>query len=101
MDNEIKQREIVLKDLEIQDKIFRAYGILKNTRLLNYQEFMKLISYLRLGISASLIKDIDIKKINTLLIKAHPGVLLQSNNTLTSSYDMDSYRARLARELYL
>ena len=56
-----------LKDLETEDMIYRAYGILKSARLLNTKEFMQLISRVRMGAVGGLL-PIDPKRINELMV---------------------------------
>ena len=51
---------------EIEDKVYRAYAVLKSARLLDKKETIELLSSIRLGCELSFI-DIDKSKINKLL----------------------------------
>ena len=65
---EIKFRDIVVnkcKD-EVEDKIFRAYGILKNAKLMSYKELVELLSYVRLGVEMYVL-DLNKDLLNKLL----------------------------------
>jgi len=66
---ENKFREILLNKCryELEDKVHRAYGILKNAILLDSKETIELLSNVRLGAELSII-NIDKNKLNKLLI---------------------------------
>ena len=53
----------MVKNPADEDKIFRAYGILKHARLLTTDEFMELASLVRLGASRGIL-DVNIEKIS-------------------------------------
>lgn len=68
IEQERKAREILNKKSKvIEDKIFRAYGILKYSRRIDEDEALKLLSRVRLGISMGYIKDINIEKITSMM----------------------------------
>ena len=88
--------ELVKKPAE-EDKIFRAYGILKNARLLSTNEFMELISIVRLGATKGLF-DIPIEKINELIVSMQPATISASNPEAATPALRDAYRAKVVRE---
>lgn len=88
--------ELVKKPAE-EDKIFRALGILKNARLLSTNEFMELISVVRLGASKGLI-DIPVEKINELTVSMQPATISASNPEAATPALRDAYRAKTVRE---
>ena len=88
--------ELVKKPAE-EDKIFRAFGILRNARLLNTNEFMELISIVRLGAAKGLI-DIPIEKINELTVSMQPATISASNPEAATPALRDAYRAKVVRE---
>ena len=57
------QRE--LKDPATEDKIYRALGVLQNVRLINTNEFMHLISSVRLGAVNGII-NIPVEEISSI-----------------------------------
>jgi len=69
------------KDL-ITDKIKRSYGLIKNAHMISSSEFLSLYSMIRLGITFGIIKDIDYKTLDMLLVKVMPAnLILQFNKT--------------------
>ncbi|MFT3788631.1 MAG: protein arginine kinase [Tepidisphaeraceae bacterium] len=52
----------------LDDKIFRALGILRTARMLASEEVLYLLSHLRMGVNLSRIKGVDINTINELFL---------------------------------
>jgi protein arginine kinase len=52
----------------LDDKIFRALGLLKSARMLASEEVLYLLSHLRMGVNLGRVKDVDLKTINELFI---------------------------------
>lgn len=80
------------------DKLYRSYGVLKNAVLLDYKEFLDLISDVKLGIILKVLPSADLKAIDKLIAIASSNVLF----TLTgeaSPEKVDFARAKLTREL--
>lgn len=66
---EIKFREILLSKCkyELEDKVYKSYGILRSAVLLDYKETIELISNVRLGAELSFI-DIEENKLDKLFM---------------------------------
>lgn len=82
----------------LEDKIFRAYGILKNVRIIDSTETVNLLSALRLGIDLGLTKDINRQTLNELLIITQPAHLQKLQGRTLSPAQRDVKRAELIRE---
>lgn len=80
-----------------EDRIFRAWGILKNARVLSGDEFMELSSLVRMGISNKAI-DYDIAKLNKLTIRVQPATINAAEGKELSSQQRDILRAIWVRE---
>ena len=88
-------REALVKNIETQDAIFRSAGILQNARMLSNEEFMKLISNVRLGISAGLITNISYDAVNSLIVQVQPAtIMLPGQQKLTPAH-RDALRAEI------
>ena len=70
-ENEASLREKYIENVEIQDKIFRAYGILQNARTISSKEAVTLLSRVRYGAEAGLLK-LDFEDLDSLLVKIQP-----------------------------
>jgi protein arginine kinase len=96
---EKKARESLLSDrkMELENKIWRAYGTLDNARLISSKETINLLSLVRLGINLKIFKDIDIKTINELFIIIQPAHLQKIEKKVLDSNQRDIKRAELIR----
>ena len=69
VEQERKAREILKnKNIHFEDDICRAYGILKNARILSEEEALNLLSKLRLGVAIKLIEDVSLEKVQGLMV---------------------------------
>lgn len=66
-----KTRASLSKNINVQDKVGRSAGVLKNARLLSCDEYMKLISNVRFGIAEKLLSGITLEDIHTLTVAVH------------------------------
>jgi len=83
---------------QIEDKVWRSYGILKYARSLTSSEVMNFLSALRLGVSLKLIDRITLKQINELLIITQPAHLQKFYEKEMGNEERDMLRAELVRE---
>lgn len=99
---EKKFREILLSKCkyELEDKIYRAYGILKSAVLLDFKEAIDLMSSVRFGAELSII-SIDKNKLNELLVITKKSSL---QNHLGKSLDAEQIkyeRAKIVKEILI
>lgn len=81
-----------------EDRIYRAYGILKNARVISTGESMQLLSYVRLGIDMGIISDIETEKVNEVMLSIQPAFLQNISGKTFTHEERDEERARLVRE---
>lgn len=91
-------RTQMITHLEIQDRISRSCGILKSAKLLTKDEFMRLISNIRFGISCKLISNIDIETINALTVHVQPATIQLLAGKPLKHEERDALRAKLTSE---
>jgi len=83
---------------QIEDKIWRAYGLLQNARVLSSQELMSLISAVRLGVSMEIVKTVSIATLNSLMILMQPAHLQKLFRRKMDADERDIRRAEMVRE---
>jgi protein arginine kinase len=83
---------------EIEDRIYRALGLLKSAVLLNSDECLKLLSDVRLGAEMGIIKDVDNFILNNLLVDTQSASLQQLNGKKLSNKEREFNRAKLVKE---
>ncbi|MFC0525682.1 protein arginine kinase [Pontibacillus salicampi] len=84
--------------VQLEDKIFRSYGILSNSRIIESKEASKCLSDVRLGIDLGYINDISKTILNELMILTQPGFLQQYAQKTLTPEERDIRRASLIRE---
>lgn len=97
-----KEREIraqLLKNNaeELEDEIYRAYGILTNARSMTADEAMKLLSYLKLGKEVGLIEKVKDKNLYELMVKIQPNNILSVVNKELTVKETDKKRSEIIR----
>ncbi|MBD7912676.1 MULTISPECIES: protein arginine kinase [Clostridium] len=99
INEEKKFREVVDDKYknELEDKIYRAYGVMKYAKLIKPKEVLDLLSYLRLGTEMGLL-HIDKKVLNKLLIDTRTSMIQRSLPKGTDTMEQDIYRANIIKE---
>ncbi len=99
IEQEQSARERVLRTSRVmlEDRIWRAYGLLRNARIMNSAEAFEYLSMVRLGLDLGLIKDVDLKLINDLFIIIQPAHLQKIGKRRLSSRQRDIKRANILR----
>lgn len=92
------ERDTLTRTLETQDAICRSLGILQNARMLSNEEFMNLISNVRLGVSTGVLNGISYDVINGLIADAQPATLMKNSGHKLSSSERDKLRAELVQD---
>jgi len=83
---------------QVEDKVWRAYGLLAHARVLSSQELMNLLSAVRLGYSLALIRDLPSGFMNQLMIVTQPSHLQAEAGRDLSPEERDVRRAMLVRQ---
>ena len=95
--NEAALREKMLENISIEDRVFRSYGIAREARIMSLQEFMKLMSDIRLGIEGGLL-NLDTKVLDELCIKVQPYTLMLYGGEGMEIRQRDIKRAEIVRD---
>lgn len=85
---------------EMEDKIWRAYGLLKYARQLSSEDSLSLLSAVRLGVSQGILEAPDIQTINELMILTQSAHLQKRFGRNMDSVERDYERAKLVRERF-
>jgi protein arginine kinase len=100
METEVRARERLVRDARIQteDKVWRAYGLLRYCRAVSAQEVINLCSAVRLGVSLGLSGLAPLRVINELLVLTQPAHLQRYYGGELTPAERNVYRAQLVRE---
>lgn len=96
---EEQARQVLLRDAPtiIEDKVWRAYGLLRHARSLSFEESMNLLSGVRLGVGLKLIPGLSVYTLNKLLIYTQPAHLAALEARFPSDPELRATRAAYVR----
>lgn len=83
---------------QIEDKVWRSYGILTHARALTSSEVMNMLSALRLGLSLGIIDKFNYRELNELMIITQPAHLQKYMGKEMDNVERDTVRADLVRQ---
>lgn len=93
-----RERMISKNKYQIEDRVHRSVGILKSAIILSTKEAINLLSNVRLGLEMGIIKDVDKKVLNKLLVDIQPAILEKTVENNMSNNERKLIRAKLVRE---
>jgi protein arginine kinase len=94
-------RQVLLRDARAvtEDKIWRAYGLLRYARTLSFEELMNLLSAVRLGACLKLLPGLRVYTLNKLMIFTQPAHLEQAAGRDLPPQESDAHRAAYVRRV--
>ena len=92
---EDQARRVLLRDAPqvTEDKIWRAYGLLRYARSLSFEELMNLLSGIRLGVGLKLLPELRVYTLNKLMIFTQTAHLEDAAGRDLSPSECDAHRA--------
>lgn len=95
---EATRRSVLAKNKDaLIDRVWRAFGTLKNARIITSNETIALLSAVRLGVDVGIVKNMDRRMVNELLILTQPAHLQKLEGKILSSNERDMKRAELIK----
>jgi protein arginine kinase len=96
---EEQARQVLFREAPgvIEDKVWRAYGLLRYARTLSFDEAMNLLSGVRLGVGLGLIPDVGMYTLNKLLVFTQPAHLSAMAGMELAEEDLPVRRADYVR----
>ena len=83
------------RQLQTMDRAKKAFGILTNSVLLGYNEFLFHIAQVKLGAMLGFINIKELDKIDDLIVAVRPAVLCEQYGKKLSALDRDLFRAEV------
>jgi len=82
----------------LDDKLYRAWGVISQARLLGSEETLYLLSQVRLGVSMGRLKTTDINTVNELFLLTQPAHLQKIADRSLTGAERREYRATFVRQ---
>lgn len=95
VDAELRSRQALLQhnEVELKDRILRAWGVLTNAYTLSTEEFMRLAAFVKLGVYYDWIHVTDAARLEKLITEAQPANLINISGKKLDAAERDLYRA--------
>lgn len=95
----LARKILTKKGVELEDKIYRAFGVLSNAKKLTSQECNILLSDVKLGTDLGIIKELNDLKVKKLETFTKPANLQKYVGQTLDSYSRDIKRAEVVKEI--
>ncbi len=82
---------------QLEDRVWRSWGALRNARLMSSEEAMRHLSSLRLGVVMGVFDSVDLREVQKLFLYTQPAHLQRLEGKELESGDRDVVRARYIR----
>ncbi|QDP38857.1 protein arginine kinase [Radiobacillus deserti] len=99
-EREARSRLVEENGIQLENRVFRSYGVLEHSRIIESKEAASCLSDVRLGIDVGYIKNISNTILNELMILTQPGFLQQYAGKTLSAQERDILRASLIRQRF-
>ena len=97
-EHQARQALLQQRKSQLDDKIFRAWGILTHARTIGTEEVLTLLSHLRLGVNLGRMNLVDVRTINELFILTQPAHLQKRIGKVMETPDRREARATTIRQ---
>lgn len=91
-------REELCRNPHFEDRVWRSLGILQTARLLTRDEFMALISNVRVGAALEMLPGVGLDLVSALINAAQPATLMAAAGEDLEPGARDALRAKIVRE---
>ena len=100
IEQERQARKILGKNqIELEDMVYRDYGILSNARKIKWQEAMELLSNVKMGTDMGIIKELNDEKVSKIYFYINPANLQKYFGETFEGYDRDIKRAEMIKQI--
>ena len=102
MEYEERARDVLRRDAPhvLDDRVWRAYGLLRHARTLSFDETLNLLSGVRLGQGMGILPDVPLALLNRLLVLAQDAHVARTAGTTLDDEALPVHRAAFVRELF-
>ena len=86
-------------DLELEDIVYRSYGILTNARKISYEEARDLLSNIKLGTDLGILRELTDSKVQKLYLYSKPASLQKYLGKQYEKIERDIKRAEVIKQI--
>lgn len=95
----LARKYLCKNSIQLEDKVYRAYGILSNCKKISSEETRNLLSTVRLGTDLGIITELNDLKVNKIELYTKPANLQKYSGQKLDKYERDIKRADVIKEI--
>ena len=95
----LARKILAKKEIELEDMVYRSFGILVNSRKLSSEECNDLLSDVKLGTDLGIIKELNDLKVKKMMIYTKPANLQKYIGQIMDKYIRDIKRAEVIKQI--
>ena len=95
----LARKYLAKRQIDLEDKVYRAYGILTNAKKVSSEECRKLLSDIKLGTDLGIIRELNDAKVSKLELYTKPGNLQKYLGKKLNAYERDIQRAKVIKQI--
>ena len=95
----VARKYLTTKSLELEDSVYRDFGVLSNARKLSEDETVELLSNIKLGTDLGIIKELNDTKVSELMLYTKNANLQKRVGKNLTTYDCNIERAKVVKEI--
>ena len=95
----VARKNLEKNEIELQDRVYRSYGILTNAVKLSSDESIELLSDVKLGTDLGIIKQLDDLKVKKIELYTKPANLQKYTGKILNAYERDIKRAEIVKQI--
>ena len=93
------RKYLAKKEVDLEDKLYRDFGVLSNARKMSEEEARELISNVKLGTDLGIISELNDTKISKLILYTKPANLCIKVGKKLSRYEQEIERANVIKQI--
>ena len=95
----LARKYLAKNGIELEDKVYRSYGILTNARKLNSDECSNLLSNVKLGTDLGIITELDDLTVKKMMLYTKPANLQKFLGKMLEANQRDIKRAEIIKQI--
>ena len=95
----LARKYLAKNNLELEDRVYRAYGIVSNCKKISSEEMKNLMSDVKLGVDMGIIKELTDLKVNKLELYTKPANMQLYIGKTLDAYERDAKRAEVIKKI--
>lgn len=95
----LARKNLTKKPINLEDRVYRSYGILSNAKILSSDECRKLLSDIKLGTDLGIITELNDSKVKKLELYTQPGNLQKYLGNEFNALDRDIKRCEVIKKI--